>query len=99
MENTRTRFIKTVIFNSLNDIDKIDTRVNGVIKKIVKKGGKIVSLIPIGWGISPMNLIYNIIYESEEPIDVDRNDKSKPTPIPTRPSKCRRIEDGEDFAF
>lgn len=72
MDNTKARYIKTVIFDSLNDVDKIESRVNGAIGNITKKGGKIVSLLPIEWGISPMNLIYNIIYESEKPIEEDK---------------------------
>lgn len=64
----KTRYVKLVIINSLNDIDKIESRVNDTIEDIKRHGGKIVSLLPIGFGLSPMNLIYNIIYESEKPI-------------------------------
>lgn len=64
----RARYVKLVVINSLNDIDKIESRVNNVVEDIKQQGGKIVSLLPIGFGLSPMNLIYNIIYESEKPI-------------------------------
>lgn len=64
----KTRYVKLVVINSLNDIDKIESRVNNVVEDIKQQGGKIVSLLPIGFGLSPMNLIYNIIYESEKPI-------------------------------
>lgn len=68
ISETKARYVKPVIINSLNDVDKIEKRVNGVVEDVRQKGGKIVSLLPISFGLSPMTLIYNIIYESENPI-------------------------------
>lgn len=64
----KARYIKPVIFNSLNDIDKIEARVNKAVDALTQAGGKIVSFVPVGYGLSPMTLIYNIVYESEKPI-------------------------------
>ena len=61
----KSRYIKTIIFTSLNDIKKIERGINDVSHKINSLGGKVISIVPHSWGISPMNLIYDIIYESE----------------------------------
>jgi hypothetical protein len=65
----RTRFIKTVIFNSVNDVDKIEGRVNNTVELIRMAGGNIVSIVPNSYGFSPANLIYNIIYESDKVLE------------------------------
>lgn len=65
----KARYVKLVVINSINDIDKIESRVNGAVETLKLQGGKIVSILPIGFGLSPMNLLYNIIYESEKPIE------------------------------
>lgn len=59
----KARYIKTVIFNSVNEISNVENSVNSTVDKIRKCGGKIVSIVPHNWGISPMNMIYDIIYE------------------------------------
>lgn len=79
MDNTHTRYVKPVIFNSMNDIDKIEGRVNFAADAITKAGGKIVSYVPLSFGLSPMTLIYNIIYESDKPIEVKFPDKRTET--------------------
>lgn len=62
----KSRYIKPVIFNSVNDVDKIEERVNVTVDEIKTAGGKIISINSQLFGISPMNLIYNIIYEREQ---------------------------------
>lgn len=61
----KARYIKPVIFNSVNDIDNIEGVVNSEIDKLRAAGGSIVSIVPHNYGISPMHLIYDIIYESD----------------------------------
>lgn len=61
----KARYIKPVIFNSVNDIDNIEDVVNAEINKLRASGGSIVSIVPHNYGISPMHLIYDIIYESD----------------------------------
>lgn len=63
-----TRFIKQVIFNSVNDITKMEKSVNEEILKLSKAGGKIISIIPHEYGISPVYKIYMIVYQAKEPI-------------------------------
>lgn len=65
-KEVKSRYIKPVIFNSVNDVDKIEERVNGTVDDIKTAGGKIISINSQLFGISPMNLIYNIIYEREQ---------------------------------
>lgn len=71
----KCRYIKTVIFNSTNDLPCIETRVNETIDNIKDNGGNIVSIIPYAFGLSPMNLIYNVIYERHAPLDETKRDK------------------------
>ena len=61
----RTRYIKTVIFSSVNDVGTIEEAVNKAINKLVSEGNKIVSVTTNVYGLSPMSLIYNIIYEGD----------------------------------
>lgn len=63
MAERKGRYIKTVIFNSLNDVKKIETVVNKNIEAIKTGDGTVISIVPHAFGLSPMNLIYNIIYE------------------------------------
>lgn len=65
----KARYIKTIIFSSVNDIKNIEKTVNETVDKLKENGGKVVSIIPHSWGISPMNLLYDIVYESYEPIN------------------------------
>lgn len=65
-QDEKARYVKPVIFNSVNDVDKIEPRVNETVDIIKAAGGKIVSINSQLFGISPMNLIYNIIYEREQ---------------------------------
>lgn len=69
-DKAKSRYIKPVIFNSVNDISKIENRVNKTVDEIKAAGGKIVSIVPYTYGISPMNLIYNIIYECEQALSL-----------------------------
>lgn len=74
----KSRYIKTIIFTSLNDIRKIEKVINNVSHKINSLGGKVISIVPHSWGISPMNLIYDIIYESEKAfVDEDFEEDNK----------------------
>lgn len=66
VKEVKSRYIKPVVFNSVNDVDKIEERVNGTVDIIKTAGGKIISINSQLFGISPMNLIYNIIYEREQ---------------------------------
>lgn len=66
----KARYIKAVIFNSVNDVDKVEKEVNTTIDKLRAAGGSIVSIVPHNYGISPMHMIYNIIYESDHELTV-----------------------------
>lgn len=74
MENNRckSRYLKTVIFDTTNDIKKIESRVNRTVDVLKENHAKIVSITTNIYGISPMNLIYNIIYEADHEIKNDR---------------------------
>ena len=61
----KTRYIKTVVFNSINDVGTIDETVNKAVNEVTKNGNKVVSIIANVYGLSPMCLIYSIIYEGE----------------------------------
>jgi len=61
----KTRYIKAIVFSSVNDIPKIEETVNSVINELTRQGNKIVSISSNVYGLSPMSLIYNIIYEGE----------------------------------
>ena len=61
----KTRYVKSVVFNSINDITSIDERVNKAVDELTAKGDKVVSIIANVYGLSPMCLIYSIIYEGE----------------------------------
>lgn len=74
--NDKARYIKTVVFNSLNDVDKIEATVNGTIDRIKALDGKIISIVPQSFGISPMHLIYNLIYESDHDLTVELTEKA-----------------------
>jgi len=60
------RYIKTVIFSSINDLNSIEATVNKEVDRIRNCGGKVISIFSNNWGISPMNLIYTIVYEHEK---------------------------------
>ena len=70
MENA-TRFIKTVRV-TYSDVqkNKVDGKVNEVVKVINENGGKVISFTQIlfGAGMSTIYLVYNIIYEAKEEI-------------------------------
>ena len=61
----KTRYVKSVIFNSINDITSIDERVNKAVDELTVKGNKVISIIANVYGLSPMCFIYSIIYEGE----------------------------------
>lgn len=61
----KTRYLKTVIFSSVNEVNTVESRVNAAINQLNKDGGKVVSITSNVYGLSPMSLIYNIIYENE----------------------------------
>lgn len=73
MENA-TRFIKTVRV-TYSDVqkNKIDGKVNEVVKVINENGGKVISFTQIlfGAGMSTIYLVYNIIYEAKEEIPAE----------------------------
>lgn len=73
--NIKTRYIKTVIFNSINDISNIESKVNETINYIKEQGGKVISIFSQNWGVSPMNLIYNIVYEHDCELKNPKGDK------------------------
>ena len=41
----KTRYVKSVVFNSINDITSIDERVNKAVDELTVKGNKVVSII------------------------------------------------------
>ena len=78
-ENSKNRFIETIVFNSSSDIKHIELLVNAVAADIEKQGGKVVCYLQQSYGISPMNLVYNIVYEtnSTEPLTLTEQSKTK----------------------
>ena len=72
----RTRFVRTVRF-FYNEVKHIDERVNKEIKGLAEKGGTVISINNITFGLSPALLIYTIIYESEKeiPKEIAKDDK------------------------
>lgn len=67
-ENKNCRWLKTISF-TLDKVDDIEEKVNEEIEKINKSGGKIVTILPPhNAGVSPIKIIYDIVYESEKPI-------------------------------
>ena len=42
----KARYIKTIIFSSVNDIKSIEKTVNETVDKLKENGGKVVSIIP-----------------------------------------------------
>lgn len=67
----RSRYIKTVSFNSINDVPNIDKNVNEMVDKIRAAGGAIISIVPHNFGVNPINLIFIIIYEAEHNLESD----------------------------
>ncbi len=63
-----TRFIKTVNLY-YSDMENADAFVNDIIKQIRDKGGKIVNINNITFGISPALMVYTIVYEAENEIE------------------------------
>lgn len=76
--NSKTRYIKTLTFDSINDVKNIEPTVNSMIDQLKEAGGKIVSIIPHKFGLSPMYLIYDIIYESESQILIEDKNSNAP---------------------
>lgn len=66
----KARYVKLVICNSINDVDKVEKKVNATIDKLREAGGSIVSIVPHNYGISPMHMIYNIIYENDHELTI-----------------------------
>lgn len=69
MENVGTkskkaRYVKPVMF-TVSTADNIERDLNQMIDKLTEAGGKIIAITPHTFGLSPMTLIYNIIYESD----------------------------------
>lgn len=67
-----SRYLCQLIFNSVNAIQieedgktSVEKTVNAKLEEIAKKGGKVISITSHTYGISPMNLIYDIIYQAE----------------------------------
>lgn len=73
--NEKSRYIKVVSIDSVNDICKIESLVNKNVNRIRDKGGKVVNISTQMYGISPMNLIYTIVYERESEIPEENNDE------------------------
>lgn len=67
-KNYRSRYLKVVVFNSTNDIGRIESTVNHMVDSLKDAHAKIVSITTNIYGISPMNLLYNIIYEADHAI-------------------------------
>ena len=60
-----TRYVKIVIFDSVNAIPRMEETVNREIEKIKRLGGKIISIVPHTFGISPAYKLYDIIYQAD----------------------------------
>lgn len=67
-KNNKARYVKIVNFNSVNDIPNVEDSINQTVEHLRENGGKVVSVQINNFGISPMNLMYNIIYEADAPI-------------------------------
>ena len=60
-KNYRSRYLKVVVFNSTSTV-------NHTVDSLKDAHAKIVSITTNIYGISPMNLLYNIIYEADHAI-------------------------------
>lgn len=65
VKDKRTRYIKTVVFNSVNQLDIIEKAVNDVTQRIHNAGGIILSITPHNFGVNPIHLIYTIVYDHD----------------------------------
>ena len=63
-----SRFVKVIDFTYTKSAEEIENAVNDEVDKIVKNGGKVVTIFSKTFGLSPMKLIYTIVYESEKRI-------------------------------
>lgn len=64
-----TRYIKTII-STINEIPTLEQRVNDTVEELYKKGGKAIAFVPHNFGINPILVIYDIVYEAESPIEI-----------------------------
>lgn len=69
-----TRYIKTVL-STVNEITKdesddspLEEKVNSTVDEIHSKGGKVIAFVPHNFGINPILIMYDIVYEAESPI-------------------------------
>lgn len=63
------RFVRIVAFSSsANPLDDaVSQKVNETVDNLVKNGAtNIISIVPHNFGVRPINLLYNIIYEAEK---------------------------------
>lgn len=65
------RFVRMVAFSSTssfkNKDDSVSERVNATIDRLVADGAtNIIAIVPHNFGVRPINLLYNIIYEAEK---------------------------------
>ena len=77
VKDKRTRFIKTIVFNSVNQIDSIENEVNAVTEKIHNAGGIILSITPHNFGVNPFNLIYNVVYDHDHALTDEELNNAK----------------------
>lgn len=62
----RVRKIKTISF-TFGEIADIEGRVNAAVDELAKESKRVVSISSNNFGLSPMTLIYTIIYEETVP--------------------------------
>ena len=62
-----TRFLKAVRV-TVSDVDNIENMVNKTIACICNCGGKVIAITSQTFGLSPMYLLYNIVYENDREI-------------------------------
>ena len=74
----RTRYVKVMKF-TVSDLRNMEQAVNNMVAKITEYGRKVVTIINHTFGLSPMYLIYTIVYEADAPMKgaEEVNDKRK----------------------
>lgn len=74
----RTRYVKVMKF-TVSDLRNMEQAVNNMVAKITEYGGKVVTIINHTFRLSPMYLIYTIVYEADAPMKgaEEVNDKRK----------------------
>jgi hypothetical protein len=68
----KVRKVKTVSF-TFGEVSNIEERVNRAVEELAAENKKVVSITTNSFGLSPMTLIYTIIYEETVKPDIKKS--------------------------